>query len=108
MLQVLLAPGEQVIERDNMSAVGEQEIAKMGTQESGATCDEDELACPVFHRSLPSPALHWPQDLCSPTFKAWLLFHSLAQDLFLLTGGHRVRSGRPLGPGAADGSDKVP
>src|SRR3954464_8625981 len=108
MLQILLAPGEQIIERHNISAVGEQEIAKMGTQKSGATCDEDELACPVFHRSLPSPALHRPQDLCSPTFKAWLSFHCFVQDLLLLTDGDRVRSGRPLGRGAADGSDEIP
>ena len=47
MGDVALGPGEQIVEAQNVVAVGEQAVAEMGTEEAGAAGDEDALLAVV-------------------------------------------------------------
>ena len=51
--QVLLAAGLKIVDRDHVGAVAQQGIAKVGAQETGATCYQDDFAFPILHEISP-------------------------------------------------------
>jgi hypothetical protein len=56
MLDVPLRAGEEVVETDDVVALGDQPVAQVRSQESGASCHQD---CFFFtHYSLPKIVLH--------------------------------------------------
>ena len=48
MLDVLLAPGEEIVDADDVVPVGQQAIAQVRAEKAGAAGDEDGFSYPVM------------------------------------------------------------
>ena len=68
MAKVLLAAGLEIVDRDDVGALAQKRVAQMGSQEPGASGDEDELAFPILHEIGPF-TMRWP----ARRYKPWCL-----------------------------------